>query len=51
MPWQVGELHAASRLTREPLPWTFEEGTIHFQLSIPPHAIAAITVEFSPGDR
>lgn len=51
MPWQVEELHAASRLTREPLSWTFEEGTIHFQLSIPPHAIAAITVEFSPGDR
>lgn len=47
-PEQVEELDAASRLVREPLPWTFEMGAIHFQLSIPPHGIAVITVGLTP---
>jgi xylan 1,4-beta-xylosidase len=50
LPQQVEEMNVASRLVREPLPWAFEAGEIHFQLSIPPHGVAAITIEFSCDD-
>jgi xylan 1,4-beta-xylosidase len=51
LPQQVEELNEASRLVREPLPWAFEVGAIHFQLSIPPHGIAVTTIEFNRDDH
>jgi xylan 1,4-beta-xylosidase len=48
---QVEQLHVASQITREPLQWKYEVGSLRIDISMPPHAIAAITVEFaSKGD-
>jgi len=38
----VEQLHAASQIVREPLQWKFEAGTLHLEVAMPPHAIAAI---------
>jgi xylan 1,4-beta-xylosidase len=40
-------LHEASRLTREVCPWTWREGRIDLELELPPHAVAAFTLEFA----
>jgi xylan 1,4-beta-xylosidase len=45
---EVEQLHVASQIVREPLQWKFEAGTLHLDLAMPPHAIAAITVELAP---
>jgi xylan 1,4-beta-xylosidase len=47
---QVHELHLASSVIKEPISWTGVDGSIRFHLDLPPHAVAAITVESSPGD-
>ncbi len=44
---QLEQLHAASRMVREPLPWKFDSGVIHLEIDVPPHAVAAITVVFA----
>jgi xylan 1,4-beta-xylosidase len=44
----VERLQAASRLVQEPQCWAYEDGVIHLELALPPHAVAAITVEFAP---
>ena len=41
------QLHEASRMTREVCSWTLREERIDFELELPPHAIAALTVEFA----
>lgn len=41
------QLHEASRLTREVCRWTSREERIAFELELPPHAVAALTVEFA----
>lgn len=46
-PREVEQLHVASQIVREPLPWEYEARTLHLQFTIPPHAIAAITVELA----
>jgi xylan 1,4-beta-xylosidase len=45
-PTQVDELKAASRLMKEPISWEYDPPTIRFDLDLPPHAVAAITIEF-----
>jgi xylan 1,4-beta-xylosidase len=45
---EVEQLQAASQIIREPQPWNYEDGTIHLELALPPHAVAAISVEFAP---
>src|SRR5262249_51877423 len=42
---QVQELEAASRLVPEPHPWRYEGRTAHFEIELPPHAAAALTIE------
>jgi xylan 1,4-beta-xylosidase len=41
------QLHEASRVAREVCPWTSREERIAFELELPPHAVAALTVEFA----
>jgi xylan 1,4-beta-xylosidase len=41
------QLQEASRLTRDGCRWTSREGQIAFELELPPHAVAALTVEFT----
>jgi xylan 1,4-beta-xylosidase len=48
---QVEQLHVASQITREPLQWKYEAGSLRMTISMPPQAIASITVELaSKGD-
>ena len=47
-PLEVERLQAASRLVKEPMGWTLEEGTIRLNIELPAHAIAAVTLEFAP---
>jgi xylan 1,4-beta-xylosidase len=42
----VEQLHEASRLTRQVCPWTRRGQQIALELDLPPHAVAALTVEF-----
>lgn len=46
---QVEQLQASSRLVKEPLVLKFEDRTIHLDIDLPPHSVAAITMEFMPG--
>lgn len=43
----VQRLQEASRIEREPQPWECAERSIHLDLELPPHAVAAVTVEFA----
>ena len=45
---QVEQLEAASRLMKEPLKFSYEHRTVHFEVDLPPHAVAAVTLEFAP---
>jgi xylan 1,4-beta-xylosidase len=42
------QLHEASRVTRRACAWTWSGGRIGLELELPPHAVAALTVEFVP---
>ena len=42
---EVEQLQAASLMVREPQPWKYEAGSLHLDISLPPHAIAAVTIE------
>lgn len=42
---QVERLSEASTLVMEPQAWKYEGNTIHLELSLPPHGVAAITVK------
>jgi xylan 1,4-beta-xylosidase len=42
------QLHEASRLTQEPCRWKLNEKQIVLEIELPPHAVAALTVEFVP---
>ncbi len=44
---EIEQLHVASQIVREPLKWKYEADTLHLELSMPPHSIAAITVELA----
>ena len=42
------QLEAASRLVKEPLGFAYADRTIRFDVVLPPHAVAAVTLEFAP---
>jgi xylan 1,4-beta-xylosidase len=42
---EVKQLKEASRLVKEPIACTCEAGTVHFDIDLPPHGVAAITIE------
>jgi xylan 1,4-beta-xylosidase len=44
---QVRQLEEESRLVRESLPWRYEERTIHLEIELPPHGVAALTIGLS----
>ena len=41
---EVEQLEAASRLVKEPLAFSYEGGTVRFQVDLPPHSVAAVTL-------
>lgn len=45
---QVEQLEAASRLAKEPLGFVYENRTVCFDIDLPPHAVAAVTLAFVP---
>ncbi len=45
---EVEQLHVASQIVREPLPWKYEGSTLHLKIAMPPQSIAAVTVELAP---
>jgi xylan 1,4-beta-xylosidase len=47
----VERLEEASRLRPEPHGWEHEEGTLRLAVELPAHAVAALTVEFAPGEK
>lgn len=47
---EVEQLHAASQILREPLTWEHADRTLHLKFPMPPHAVAAITVELAFDD-
>jgi xylan 1,4-beta-xylosidase len=44
---QIAQLSQASVLHREPQPWTSEQETIQFHVSLPAQSVTAITIEFA----
>jgi xylan 1,4-beta-xylosidase len=42
---QVRQLEEASRLVAEELPWQYEGRTAHFRVELPPHSVAALTID------
>jgi xylan 1,4-beta-xylosidase len=46
---EVERLEEASRLRPEPWPWRAEGDRVRLELGLPPHAVAALTVELPPG--
>jgi hypothetical protein len=48
---EVQRLEEASRLRTEAQPWRYEEGTLSLEVRLPLHAVAAVTVEFTDGER
>jgi xylan 1,4-beta-xylosidase len=45
---EVEQLHVASQIVRDPVPWKYTGGTLQLKFPMPAHAIAAITVELTP---
>jgi len=50
-PLQVEQLEAASRLVKEPLAWNYGDGMVQVDVDLPPHAVAAIRLDFASGPR
>ena len=50
LPAQVADLRDASRLAPEHQPWKYEGGALRIELDLPPHAVAAVTVDHTPQD-
>ena len=44
----VEHLKEASRVRKEPYPWRFNDQVVDLDIALPPHAVAAITLEFAP---
>jgi xylan 1,4-beta-xylosidase len=47
-PSQVEQFEAASRLVKERLGVSYEDRTVRFAVDLPPHALAAVTLELAP---
>ena len=43
----IEQMEAASRVVRQPIAITYKDGTVGIDLSLTPHAVAAVTVEFA----
>lgn len=43
----AADLHEASRLQREPQPCDYQNSTIDLDVTLPPQAVAAVTIEFN----
>ena len=43
----LDQLHEASRLTREACPWSWSNDQIDLEVELPPHSVAALTVELT----
>ena len=48
---EIEQLQAASRLTPEPYRWKYADESVHLEIALPPHGVAAITLEYSPMPR
>lgn len=48
---QVKQLDATSELVREPVALKIEDNSIDFQVTLAPHAVAAVTIEFKGPSR
>ena len=46
---EVERLKEVSRLVKKPIACTCEAGTVHFDVDLPPHGVAAITMECLAG--
>jgi len=44
---QLDELHQASLLQKDPQPWRYSRQDIDLKITLPPHSVAAITIEFA----
>jgi len=44
----VAQLQEASGMVRGACPWTWHDGRLALEIELPPHAVAALTVEFAP---
>jgi xylan 1,4-beta-xylosidase len=44
----LDQFREASRMTAEPATYTFEGGRLSAEFALPPHAVAALTIEFGP---
>ncbi|HZJ24497.1 MAG TPA: hypothetical protein VFD54_14355, partial [Anaerolineales bacterium] len=44
----VERLQASSQLHKEPQSWSWSEGNVRLHFDLPPHSLAAITLEFEP---
>jgi xylan 1,4-beta-xylosidase len=44
---EVEQLQAASCVARQPHSVTYDAGVIDFDVTLPPHAVAAVTIEFA----
>jgi xylan 1,4-beta-xylosidase len=42
---QVDALHEASRVVSEQQPWSYADGALRIEVELPPHAVAAITLD------
>ncbi len=49
-PKDVERLHEASQVVSEKQSIRFGDGIVSLKMTLPPHAIAAITIEFKPGE-
>ena len=45
-PKHVEQLQEASQLVRQPHSWNYQGGILHLDIRVPPHAVAALTVEW-----
>jgi xylan 1,4-beta-xylosidase len=46
---QVDDLHEASRVVAEPLPYRHRDGALWLDVSLPPNAVAAVTIHLPAG--
>jgi xylan 1,4-beta-xylosidase len=48
---EVEQLQEASLLVKEPQAWRYKDRSVFLKTDLPPHAVAAITIEFSPEEK
>lgn len=47
----VEQLQEASVLVKEPQAWSYKDSLVFLTTDLPPHAVAAITIEFAPREK